>query len=71
MVTEKNFSSSPTEQGQAKSNRMTVKQVAAYFGCSHFNVYRWIKTGMLPCQRTPSGRVAYIPREAVEKYQVQ
>lgn len=52
------------------SDRMTVAEVAAYFNQSRFCVYNWIRLGQLPCKRTPSGRIAYIPRDAVTKFEV-
>ena len=52
-------------------NRMSVAEVARYFNTTRVTVYRWLRTGLLPCRRTPSGYVAYIPRNAVEQFQVR
>lgn len=67
---EKNLLASPSAQDDAH-NRMSVVEVAAYFNTTRETVYRWLRNGKLPCKRTPSGYVAYIPRHTVEQFQVR
>lgn len=53
-----------------QSERMSVRDVAAYFNQTTGAVYRWVRQGKLPVQRTPTGRISFVPRSAVEAYQV-
>lgn len=52
------------------SDRMSVPEVAAYFNTTVFTVYRWLRSGKLPCKRTPTGRLAYVDANAVRKFQL-
>jgi excisionase family DNA binding protein len=51
----------------ALRDRNTVKQVAAYWGCSTKTVYRMIKSGELECLRL--GGLLRVSREQVEAYE--
>lgn len=69
--TEKNILAGQTATPDDAQDRMSVPEVAAYFNTTVTTVYRWLRAGKLPCKRTPSGYVAYIPRHTVEQFQVR
>lgn len=56
---------------QATANlpeRLTVNETARFFNCHFTTVYTWIRRGLLPAVKWPSGIIAYIPRKGIEKY---
>lgn len=50
------------------SRRMSIKDVAAFFGVHRNTVNRWVRDGTLPAVYLPSGTISHIPASAVERF---
>ena len=47
-------------QREHESRFVTASEVAEKCGVSHRTVLRWARTGVIPAQKTPTGRVVLV-----------
>lgn len=50
------------------SRRMSIKDVAAFFGVHRNTINRWVREGTLPAVYLPSGTISYIPSSALDRF---
>lgn len=53
-------------QKPTQGNGASVREAADFFGVAPVTIRRWCARGDLPAMHAPTGRILFIPREALK-----